>query len=97
MVSDQGGKSNFINALKRRGIQVGKDDPKLDTLIAIVKEREATGYAYEGADASFELLAHRATLGGCRNSSTSTSSADGRAPLQRDGPDPSRCPKPWSR
>ncbi|CCF18824.1 putative isopropylmalate synthase (LeuA-like) [Pseudorhizobium banfieldiae] len=62
MVSDQGGKSNFINALKRRGIDVGKDDPKLDLLISIVKEREATGYAYEGADASFELLAHR-TLG----------------------------------
>lgn len=62
MVSDQGGKSNFINALKRRGIEVGKDDPKLDNLISIVKEREATGYAYEGADASFELLAHR-TLG----------------------------------
>ena len=62
MVSDQGGKSNFINALKRRGITVSKDDPKLDHLISIVKEREATGYAYEGADASFELLARR-TLG----------------------------------
>jgi 2-isopropylmalate synthase len=62
MVSDQGGKSNFINALKRRGITVSKDDPKLDHLISIVKEREATGYAYEGADASFELLA-RSTLG----------------------------------
>lgn len=62
MVSDQGGKSNFINALKRRGIEVGKNDPKLDKLIGIVKDREATGYAYEGADASFELLAHR-TLG----------------------------------
>ncbi len=62
MVSDQGGKSNFINALKRRGIEVGKDDPRLDQLISIVKEREATGYAYEGADASFELLARR-TLG----------------------------------
>jgi 2-isopropylmalate synthase len=62
MVSDQGGKSNFINALKRRGIIVSKDDPKLDRLITIVKEREATGYAYEGADASFELLARR-TLG----------------------------------
>tara|TARA_R110002020_G_scaffold364263_3_gene576596 strand:- start:13541 stop:15160 length:1620 start_codon:yes stop_codon:yes gene_type:complete len=62
MVSDQGGKSNFINALKQRGIEVGKNDPKLDKLISLVKEREATGYAYEGADASFELLAHR-TLG----------------------------------
>ena len=62
MVSDQGGKANFINELKRRGISVAKDDPKLDRLIEIVKEREATGYAYEGADGSFELLAHR-TLG----------------------------------
>ncbi|MGA1801219.1 citramalate synthase [Rhizobium sp. HT1-10] len=62
MVSDQGGKANFINALKRRGIAVAKDDPKLDRLISIVKEREASGYAYEGADASFELLARR-TLG----------------------------------
>jgi 2-isopropylmalate synthase len=62
MVSDQGGKSNFINALKRRGIVVAKDDPRLDRLIGIVKERESTGYAYEGADASFELLARR-TLG----------------------------------
>jgi 2-isopropylmalate synthase len=59
MVSDQGGKANFINALKRRGIIVSKDDPKLDKLISIVKEREATGYAYEGADASFAILAQR--------------------------------------
>jgi 2-isopropylmalate synthase len=62
MVSDQGGKSNFINALKRRGINVSKDDPKLDQLIGVVKEREASGYAYEGADASFEMLA-RGILG----------------------------------
>jgi 2-isopropylmalate synthase len=62
MISDQGGKSNFIAELKRRGIAVAKDDPRLDTLIALVKEREAQGYAYEGADASFDLLARR-TLG----------------------------------
>lgn len=66
MVSDQGGKANFINALKLRGIVVSKDDPKLDRLIEIVKEREATGYAYEGADASFALLACR-TLGSIPN------------------------------
>ncbi|MCR4266874.1 citramalate synthase [Nitratireductor sp. ZSWI3] len=62
MVSDQGGRSNFIAELKRRGIAVDKADGRLDTLIALVKEREAQGYAYEGADASFELLARR-TLG----------------------------------
>lgn len=59
MVSDQGGKSNFINELKRKGIEVAKDDPRLDTLISVVKEREARGYAYEAAEASFEILARR--------------------------------------
>jgi 2-isopropylmalate synthase len=62
MVSDQGGKANFIAELKRRGIEVPKADHRLDRLIAVVKEREAEGYAYEGADASFELLA-RGILG----------------------------------
>ncbi|MEW9806678.1 citramalate synthase [Mesorhizobium sp. ZMM04-5] len=59
MVSDQGGKANFVSELKRRGIELPADTGRLDTLIAIVKEREAQGYAYEGADASFELLARR--------------------------------------
>jgi len=59
MVSDQGGKSNFLDMLARRGVEVDKSDPKLDTLISIVKEREAEGFAYEAADASFELLARR--------------------------------------
>ncbi|MEI5677482.1 MULTISPECIES: citramalate synthase [unclassified Mesorhizobium] len=59
MVSDQGGKANFVAELKRRGIDVPRDDNRLDALIAVVKEREAEGYAYEGADASFELLARK--------------------------------------
>ena len=59
MVSDQGGKANFITELQRCNIEVSKDNPKLDSLIAIVKEREAKGYAYEAAEASFELLARR--------------------------------------
>ncbi|MGI9350985.1 MAG: citramalate synthase [Rhizobiaceae bacterium] len=59
MVSDQGGKANFLNELSRRGIEVDKSDPNLDTLISIVKDRESEGYAYEAADASFELLARR--------------------------------------
>ncbi|MGP2491843.1 citramalate synthase [Mesorhizobium sp. PUT5] len=59
MVSDQGGKANFLAELKRRGIAVPRDDLRLDALISVVKEREAQGYAYEGADASFELLARK--------------------------------------
>lgn len=59
LVSDQAGKSNLIGELARLGIAVDKADPRLDALLADVKEREAQGYAYEAADASFELLARR--------------------------------------
>jgi 2-isopropylmalate synthase len=60
LVSDQAGKSNLIAELGRVGLQVAKDDSRLDALLRDVKEREAQGYAYDGADASFELLARRA-------------------------------------
>lgn len=59
LVSDQAGKSNLLGELARVGIEVDKSDPNLDRLLALVKEREAEGYAYEAADASFELLARR--------------------------------------
>jgi 2-isopropylmalate synthase len=59
MVSDQGGKSNILAELERVGIAVDKDDPRVGRLLDTVKEREALGYAYEAADASFELLARR--------------------------------------
>ena len=59
MVSDQAGRSNFLDALRRIGMDVPKDHPRLDALIATVKEREAAGYAYEAAEASFELLARQ--------------------------------------
>jgi 2-isopropylmalate synthase len=62
LVSDQSGKSNLIAALQRMGVSVAKDDTRLDALLRDVKERESQGYAYDGADASFELLARR-TLG----------------------------------
>ncbi len=59
LVSDQAGKSNLIHELERLGIPVGKDDRLLGELLETVKAREGVGYAYEGADASFELLARR--------------------------------------
>ena len=60
LVSDQAGKSNLVSELHRVGMNVSKDDKRLDTLLREVKEREAVGYAYDAADASFELLARRA-------------------------------------
>jgi 2-isopropylmalate synthase len=59
LVSDQAGRSNILAELDRIGIPIPKDDPRIGRLLDEVKEREAAGYAYEAADASFELLARR--------------------------------------
>ncbi|MBI1385211.1 MAG: citramalate synthase [Rhizobiales bacterium] len=59
LVGDQAGKSNILSALADIGIVLEKDDPRLEGLFQEVKTREAIGYAYEGAAASFELLAKR--------------------------------------
>jgi 2-isopropylmalate synthase len=59
LVSDQAGKANVLAELGRIGLKVDKDDRRINALLDVVKEREAIGYAYEAADASFELLARR--------------------------------------
>lgn len=59
MVSQQAGKSNLLTALARHDIRLEKDDPRLERLLATVKERESRGYSYDGADASFAILARR--------------------------------------
>ncbi len=59
VVSDQAGQSNIMSRLKSIGIQVEKNDPKIKKLLEEVKDREFIGYSYDGADASFELLARR--------------------------------------
>jgi 2-isopropylmalate synthase len=59
LVSEQAGRSNVLAELERIGLKVDKDDSRIGRLLEVVKEREAIGYAYEAADASFELLARR--------------------------------------
>jgi 2-isopropylmalate synthase len=59
LVSDQSGKANVLAELDRIGIKIDKNDSRLGNLLDEVKRREAIGYAYEAADASFDLLARR--------------------------------------
>jgi 2-isopropylmalate synthase len=59
LISDQGGRSNVLAELERIGLAAGKDDPRVTRLLDEVKAREAQGYSFETADASFELLARR--------------------------------------
>lgn len=59
LVSGQAGKSNILAELKRLNIDVDPDDDRVDALLKEVKQRSSAGYVYDGADASFELLARR--------------------------------------
>ncbi|MBD1109654.1 citramalate synthase [Pelagibacterales bacterium SAG-MED50] len=59
VVSDQAGQSNIMSRLKSIGIEIEKNDLKIKKLLSEVKDREFIGYSYDGADASFELLARR--------------------------------------
>ncbi|HKD23445.1 MAG TPA: citramalate synthase [Rhizomicrobium sp.] len=60
LVSDQAGKSSLLSRLSDAGIDLDARDARLARLLEEVKQREFLGYAYDGAEASFELLARRA-------------------------------------
>ncbi|APE43762.1 citramalate synthase [Sulfitobacter alexandrii] len=59
-MSNQAGQSNLRRRLTEAGLDVAKGDPALARILEEVKAREAMGYAYDTAQASFELLAREA-------------------------------------
>ncbi len=59
VVSDQSGRSNIIARFREIGLDIDPKDKKVSRLVEMVKEQEFDGYAYDGAEASFELLARR--------------------------------------
>ncbi len=63
VVSDQAGRSNILARFREIGIDVEANNPQVNQLVDEVKQREYYGYAYDGAEASFELLARRALEG----------------------------------
>jgi 2-isopropylmalate synthase len=58
-MSNQAGRSNLVKRLAEAGIAVDPKDRRLGELLRHVKEREDHGFAYDSAQASFELLARR--------------------------------------
>ena len=58
-MSNQAGQSNLRKRLNAAGIVVDKSDPALEKILEVIKTREAQGYSYDTAQASFELLARR--------------------------------------
>ena len=60
VVSDQSGRSSILARFREAGIDIDPKDKRVAKLVETVKEQEFNGYAYDGAEASFELLARRA-------------------------------------
>jgi len=58
-MSNQAGQSNLMTRLRSMGLEVKRGDPALGRILDAIKEREALGYSYDTAQASFELLARR--------------------------------------
>ncbi len=56
-MSNQAGQSNLRKRLTDAGLMVEKGDPALGRILDRIKQREAEGYSYDTAQASFELLA----------------------------------------
>ena len=59
VVSDQSGRSNVLARFREIGLEIDAKHPKIADLLSTVKEMEFNGYTYDGAEASFELLARR--------------------------------------
>jgi 2-isopropylmalate synthase len=56
-MSNQAGRANLLRRLAEAGLEADPADPRLSALLTEVKAREEQGFAYDGAAASFELLA----------------------------------------
>jgi 2-isopropylmalate synthase len=64
LVSDLSGRSNLLSKAEQFGLDLGGRPEAVQELLARRKDLEARGYAYEGAEASFELLMRHALEGG---------------------------------
>ncbi|GIW19471.1 MAG: citramalate synthase [Tepidiforma sp.] len=62
LVSELSGQRNLVMKLKEAGLDFLSQD-EIKRLLELVKEREAQGYQYEGAEASFEMLVRRSLPG----------------------------------
>jgi len=60
LVSELAGKGSIESKAKSIGIDIGKGDRKTSELVQRLKDLEQAGYQFEGADASLELLMHKA-------------------------------------
>jgi len=60
LISEVAGKSTVLAKIAKIYPEVEKSDPRIANIIETIKELEYGGYQFEGADASFELIVHKA-------------------------------------
>ncbi|MBI5137466.1 MAG: citramalate synthase [Nitrospirae bacterium] len=60
LISDYSGRSNVLYKAKEFGIDLTDQSQLSADLVNQIKELEASGFQFEGAEASFELLIHKA-------------------------------------
>ena len=60
LVSEQSGKSNIVYKAREFNIDLSRNDTAAKRIVKIIKELEAGGFQFEGADASLELLMKKA-------------------------------------
>ena len=58
-MSNQAGQSNLKKRLMDAGLEINKEDSRLSEILNAIKDREDRGYAYDSAQASFELVARK--------------------------------------
>ncbi|WP_406298579.1 citramalate synthase [Embleya sp. NBC_00888] len=66
LISDMAGRASIELKGKELGYDLSNDKDLVGRVVNQVKEREAAGYTYEAADASFELLLRDESLGRAR-------------------------------
>ena len=59
LVSDQAGRANLMRRFEEMGLEITPSSEQIRELLDVLKEREANGFSYDGASASFELLVRR--------------------------------------
>ncbi len=63
LISDQAGMSSLLYKAKELGVRLKREEEKTRALILDIKNKEAAGYEYEGADASLELYIRKYVSG----------------------------------
>ena len=58
-MSNQAGQSNLKKRLMDAGLEIKTQDSRLSEILNAIKDREDRGYAYDSAQASFELVARK--------------------------------------